>query len=289
MCWELSRVAGDMEQQLDLYKRLDAWGVRLFDVKGHEYNTDDENVRTSDLIQGVLVDREVRILRGRVYDGLEERARVGQGLGRLPLGIDRKVVVNADGTHAKGLICEGDAMPAIRRMFRWSDEGKSDGQIAILNKRHGVRMKDTRIRKGPRKGEIIPGSAEWSRSQVGRTLETLLYRGWFVWNQRKTVRTRLAPGQKSRVEFRDPSEWIYARSPLGNLLASDPLACTWDPRNDTPCDCDGCGLWERVQAKREARRGEHDGSRKFPLACCPGWSCVTAVAGRWSPSDAVTP
>lgn len=242
---ELERLTAGVAQRarvVELCKRL---GVTILtEDMGAIDPFDDEKMLEADQ-RAVSGHGEVLKIRRRTRRNLKAKVRNGTVAMRPAFGTRMKPLLGPNGEElpkgtrlvdAQGkrvtsgvLEVEPDELMWLRRMFEWADEGCSDEQIAKRLAASDVPTKAGR-----------PGTA-WRGTSVAGILTNPLYKGVMTWGRFRTVRD--ADGRKRAVERNaDDPEWLTFPSPLGPLV--DPV------------------LFERVQAKREARRGQRINSRR---------------------------
>lgn len=193
--WQFSRLYGDNEQRVKIYRVLTKQKVRLFDKDRHEENLPGAMNKLVSSLRGVINEFEVDQTSERVHDMHKQKATRGIILQQPVFGISH--------TAERGHFINEAQLPTVQLIFQWAAEGVEPQEICDRLNAQGVRT--------------IRGF-EWRKHNLRRMLRNEIYKGVLVWN--KTASYRDEDGKRKSMP-RPESEWVSAESPLGPLVDPD--------------------------------------------------------------------
>lgn len=176
---EVSRLA---RNSMDWHRLLEICALSdtlILDEDGL-YDPQDFNDRLLLGLKGTMSEAELHWLRARLRGGILSRAKRGEYLAPLPVGL-----VYDDGRH---VILDPDlqVQQAIRYFFEtFRRVGSALGAVKVFRK-EGIQF-PMRLRKGPRKGELVWGQLKHSRAR--QLLHNPRYAGAFFFGRTKTRKT----------------------------------------------------------------------------------------------------
>ncbi len=164
---ELSRLARNPRQQLELYELLENTSVRMISANGIDTNQPQWPLLMG--IQGLMAQEESRGTSFRVKRGMLGQLQRGFMIAAPAFGYRGERVIG-DGGREIGTRWLIDNVKAeiVREMYERRSSGKSFDNIARWLNESGVRPS--------LRGRI------WRAAAVSRILENTIYRGAFVWN-----------------------------------------------------------------------------------------------------------
>jgi DNA invertase Pin-like site-specific DNA recombinase len=176
---EVSRLARNNADWHRLLEISALAGTLICDEDGL-YDPADFNDRLLLGLKGTMSEAELHFIRARLQGGILSKARRGELPMPLPVGLVTdtagKVVLDPDRA----------VQDALRHLFTTFARTGSARAVVYAFNRDGLRF-PSRIRKGPRKGELAWN--ELSHWRVLRTLHNPRYAGAFVYGQRRTRKT----------------------------------------------------------------------------------------------------
>ena len=176
---EVSRLARNNADWHRLLEISALAGTLICDEDGL-YDPADFNDRLLLGLKGTMSEAELHFIRARLQGGILSKARRGELPMPLPVGLvtDPAGNVVLDPDHA--------VQNAIRHLFTTFAQTGSARAVVYAFHRDGL-LFPSRIRKGPRKGELAWN--ELNHWRVLRTLHNPRYAGAFVYGQRRTRKT----------------------------------------------------------------------------------------------------
>jgi DNA invertase Pin-like site-specific DNA recombinase len=176
---EVSRLARNNADWHRLLEISALAGTLICDEDGL-YDPADFNDRLLLGLKGTMSEAELHFIRARLQGGILSKARRGELPMPLPVGLVTdtagKVVLDPDRA----------VQDALRHLFTTFARTGSARAVVYAFNRDGLRF-PSRIRKGPRKGELAWN--ELSHWRVLRTLHNPRYAGAFVYGQRRARKT----------------------------------------------------------------------------------------------------
>lgn len=233
---ELERITagvGQRQRITSLCKRL---GVTLVTEDIGLIDPHDEDAMYDADVRAVNAKGEVLKVRRRTRRNLRAKVVSGSTVAmRPPFGVRMKPLVVEGvelpsgmpafmgGRKVRSGVLElhPDEYPWLVRIFEWADDGKASDEIARRLSEEGVPTKS--------------GKAGWRSNTVNGILDNPLYKGELVWGRQQVLRDE---NGKAYLEVRaegDPGR-VVRESPLGAIVDAE--------------------RWDRVHARRVARRGE---------------------------------
>src|SRR3954453_4058589 len=192
---EVSRLARNNADWHRLLEICGLSGTLICDEDGL-YDPADFNDRLLLGLKGTMSEAELHFIRARLQGGILSKARRGELQIPLPIGLvyDPAGQVVLDPDRA--------VQDAVRHLFAtFARTGSARAVVAAFH-RDGL-LFPSRIRKGPRKGELAWNElAHW---RVLRTLHNPRYAGAFVYGQR---RTRKTPDGRTTTRQLPREQWI---------------------------------------------------------------------------------
>jgi DNA invertase Pin-like site-specific DNA recombinase len=192
---EVSRLARNNADWHRLLEISALAGTLICDEDGL-YDPADFNDRLLLGLKGTMSEAELHFIRARLQGGILSKARRGELPMPLPVGLvtdpTGKVVLDPD----RGV------QDALRHLFQTFERTGSARAVVYAFNRDGL-LFPSRIRKGPRKGELAWN--ELTHWRVLRTLHNPRYAGAFVYGQSRTRKT--ADGH-ARTRYLPREEWI---------------------------------------------------------------------------------
>jgi DNA invertase Pin-like site-specific DNA recombinase len=192
---EVSRLARNNADWHRLLEICALAGTLICDEDGL-YDPADFNDRLLLGLKGTMSEAELHFIRARMQGGILSKARRGELPMPLPVGLVTdpagKVVLDPD----RGV------QDALRHLFATFARTGSARAVVYGFHRDGL-LFPSRIRKGPRKGELAWN--ELTHWRVLRTLHNPRYAGAFVYGQR---RTRKGPDGHTRTRSLPREEWV---------------------------------------------------------------------------------
>src|ERR1700677_3737936 len=191
---EVSRLARNNADWHRLLEICGLTGTLICDDDGL-YDPADFNDRLLLGLKGTMSEAELHFIRARLQGGILSKARRGELPMPLPVGLVSdpagKVVLDPD----RGV------QDAVRHLFQTFQQTGSARAVVYAFHRDGL-LFPSRIRKGPRKGELAWN--ELTHWRVLRTLHNPRYAGAFVYGQSRTRKT--ADGH-TRTRHLPREEW----------------------------------------------------------------------------------
>lgn len=187
----LARNSSDWHRLLEICALAD---TLILDEDG-VYNPKEFNDRLLLGLKGQMSEAEIYVMKARLHGGILSKALRGELEVTLPTGLvydtQRKVQLDPD----------RQVQEALTFLFTTFDRTGS-ATATMKEFRKNELLFPRRVRKGPRKGELI-----WEPLTHQRVLQVLhnpRYAGAFVWGRRKG---RRLPNGRTAVEFVAPDEW----------------------------------------------------------------------------------
>ena len=176
---EVSRLARNNADWHRLLEISALAGTLICDEDGL-YDPADFNDRLLLGLKGTMSEAELHFIRARLQGGILSKARRGE----LPMPLPVGLVTDAAGK----VVLDPDraVQDALRLLFATFQRTGSARAVVYAFQRDGL-LFPSRIRKGPRKGELAWN--ELSHWRVLRTLHNPRYAGAFVYGQRRTRKT----------------------------------------------------------------------------------------------------
>ena len=176
---EVSRLARNNADWHRLLEISALAGTLICDEDGL-YDPADFNDRLLLGLKGTMSEAELHFIRARLQGGILSKARRGELVMPLPVGLV------TDPTGSVVLDPDRGVQDALRHLFQTFARTGSARAVVYAFQRDGL-LFPSRIRKGPRKGELAWNElAHW---RVLRTLHNPRYAGAFVYGQRRTRKT----------------------------------------------------------------------------------------------------
>ena len=188
----LARNSSDWHRLLEICALAD---TLILDEDG-VYNPTTFNDRLLLGLKGQMSEAEIHVMKARLHGGALNKALRGELQVPLPTGLvydtQKKVQLDSDKQVQESL------------NFLFTTFDRTGTATAVMKEFYkGELLFPRRVKKGPRKGELI-----WADITTQRVLQVLhnpRYAGAFVWGRRKG--RKLADG-RTLVEFVSPDEWI---------------------------------------------------------------------------------
>jgi DNA invertase Pin-like site-specific DNA recombinase len=191
---EVSRLARNNADWHRLLEICALTGTLICDEDGL-YDPGEFNDRLLLGLKGTMSEAELHFIRARLQGGILSKARRGELQTPLPVGL----VYDPAGTVA--LDPDRSVQHALGHLFATFQRTGSARAVVYAFNREDLRF-PTRIRKGPRKGELA--WTELSHWRVLRTLHNPRYAGAFAYGQR---RTRKTPDGKTTTHQLPREQW----------------------------------------------------------------------------------
>ncbi len=192
---EVSRLARNNADWHRLLEISALAGTLICDEDGL-YDPADFNDRLLLGLKGTMSEAELHFIRARLQGGILSKARRGELPMPLPVGLvtdpTGKVVLDPDRA----------VQDAVGHLFATFQRAGSARAVVYAFNRDGL-LFPSRIRKGPRKGELAWN--ELTHWRVLRTLHNPRYAGAFVYGQR---RTRKTPDGRTTTRQLPREQWI---------------------------------------------------------------------------------
>lgn len=187
----LARNSADWQRLLELCALTD---TLILDEDGL-YNCNDFNDRMLLGLKGTLSEAELHFLRVRLQGGIQNKARRGELVMALPVGLvyDEESKVRLDPDQ--------QVQRAVRLLFATFERTGSAHGVVTYFAKAGLEF-PRRLRTGLRKGELVWGPLGLSR--VLQVLHNPRYAGAFCYGRR---RTRQWPDGRQRVQELPREEW----------------------------------------------------------------------------------
>ena len=163
---ELSRLARNPRQQLDLFERIDAGRVRLITANG--IDSTQAQWRLLFGIQGLMAQEESRGTSFRVKRGMLGQLQRGFMIAPPAFGYIGQRVSEEGREVGTQWVIDEDRAAIVREMYSRRVRGQSFAQIATWLNSHGI--------PPAREGRL------WRATAIKRILANTLYRGEFQWN-----------------------------------------------------------------------------------------------------------
>ena len=192
---EVSRLARNNADWHRLLEISALAGTLICDEDGL-YDPADFNDRLLLGLKGTMSEAELHFIRARLQGGILSKARRGELPMPLPVGLV------TDPTGKVMLDPDRGVQDALRHLFATFVRTGSARAVVYTFHRDGL-LFPSRIRKGPRKGELAWN--ELTHWRVLRTLHNPRYAGAFVYGQR---RTRKTPDGRTKTRDMPREEWI---------------------------------------------------------------------------------
>ncbi len=172
--------------------------------------------------------RTRRNLRAKVVSGSTVAMRPAYGVRMKPLVVDGVALPSGMPAFIGGrkvrsgeLELHPHEYPWLVRIFAWADDGVASDEIARRLTEEGVPTKS--------------GKAAWRSNTVNGILDNPFYKGELVWGRQQVLRDENGKPYLEVREEDDPGR-VVRESPLGAIIDAD--------------------LWDRVNARRLAKRGQ---------------------------------
>jgi DNA invertase Pin-like site-specific DNA recombinase len=188
----LARNSADWQRLLELCALSD---TLILDEDGL-YDCNEFNDRLLLGLKGTLSEAELHFLRARLRGGILNKARRGELVTPLPVGL-----VYDQAQHVR-LDPDQQVQQAVRLLFETFQRIGSAHATTVHFRREGLRF-PRRLRTRARKGELIWGALSLSR--VLQVLHNPRYAGAFVFGR---SRTRTWPDGRSRTQQLPMDEWL---------------------------------------------------------------------------------
>lgn len=181
LCKSQSRFTRDMELvEKYIHGLFPLWGIRFVAVADYA-DTEIRGNKKARQINGLINEWYLEDLSENVRMVLDLKRQEGKYIGGSPLYGYRK-----DPADKNRLLVDPEAAAVVRRIFRWSLEGRSKQSIASMLNAEGIpspaRYKAERGQPGGREA-----SGGWTRTAVGRILTNEMYAGVMVQGRRRKV------------------------------------------------------------------------------------------------------
>jgi site-specific DNA recombinase len=190
--WQFSRLYGDNEQRMKIYRQLRQHKVRLFDAKKEEENLPGAINKMMSGLRGLLHEFEVDQTSERVHDLHSERAARGQILQAPVFGIGH--------TPEKGHFINEEQHRHVVRIFEMAADGVHPQEICDRLNAEAVRT---------------PRGGLWRKHNLRRMLRNPIYVGDLIWNRTESYRDE---NGRRKSQARPEAQWIISQSPLGPLV-----------------------------------------------------------------------
>lgn len=188
----LARNSADWQRLLELCALSD---TLILDEDGL-YDCNDFNDRLLLGLKGTLSEAELHFLRARLQGGIRNKARRGELVSPLPVGMVY------DEAHHVRLDPDRQVQQAIRLLFETFQRSGSAHATMIHFRREGLQF-PRRLRTGAHKGELVWGTLGLSR--VLQVLHNPRYAGAFFFGR---TRTRTWPDGSKRSRLLPVEEWL---------------------------------------------------------------------------------
>ena len=188
----LARNSADWQRLLELCALTDAL---ILDEDGL-YDCNDFNDRLLLGLKGTLSEAELHFLRARMRGGLLNKARRGELVSPLPVGL-----IYDESRHVR-LDPDQQVQQAVRLLFETFRRTGAAHATVMHFRREGLRF-PRRLHTGAQKGELIWG--ELCLSHVLQILHNPRYAGAFFFG---STRTRTWPDGKKRTQRLPVEEWL---------------------------------------------------------------------------------
>ena len=188
----LARNSADWQRLLELCALTDAL---ILDEDGL-YDCNDFNDRLLLGLKGTLSEAELHFLRARMRGGLLNKARRGELVSPLPVGL-----IYDESRHVR-LDTDQQVKKAVRLLFEPFRRTGAAHATVMHFRREGLRF-PRRLHTGAQKGELIWG--ELRLSHVLQILHNPRYAGAFFFG---SMRTRTWPDGKKRTQRLPVEEWL---------------------------------------------------------------------------------
>jgi DNA invertase Pin-like site-specific DNA recombinase len=187
----LARNSADWQRLLEMCALAD---TLILDEDGL-YDCNDFNDRLLLGLKGTLSEAELHFLRARLQGGIRNKARRGELISPLPVGLvyDEAQKVRLDPDQ--------QVQQAIRLLFETFQQSGSAHSITMHFRREGLQF-PRRLRTKPHKGELVWGPLSLSR--VLQVLHNPRYAGAFFFGR---SRTRTWPDGRNRTQQLPVEEW----------------------------------------------------------------------------------
>lgn len=193
---EMSRLARSNKDWHQLLELCALFRTLLADQDGL-YDPTDYNDRLLLGLKGTMSEAELHILRGRMYQGLLNKAKRGEVFNHAPIGYVKQL----SGEFA--LDPDQQVQGVVRLVFdEFERQGTLHGLLRYLV-HHGIRL-PIRPHGGPRRGQL-----EWRRPNrvtLQNLLHRPLYAGFYCWGHRATDPRRKVAGRPGTGRTSRPPE-----------------------------------------------------------------------------------
>ncbi len=180
VAYELSRVARDVGDQADFFKRLAARGVEFVSAREHIDLSSPEGEFGAVILGGSNQLQRKQIAR-RVRDALERKRERGDSLGRLLPGLIRSEGRDAHGRRTTSIEWDPTHVATIRELFaEYASNSHSFRSLAREMARRGRTL--------PRSVDVPPreaGSTQWTPEKVRGLLSNEKYTGEYSFGGRR--------------------------------------------------------------------------------------------------------
>jgi len=187
---EVSRLARNSTDWHRLLEICTLTDTLILDEDGL-YDPGDFNDRLLLGLKGTMSEAELHILRARLQGGIRNKARRGELVMRLPIGL----VYDTRGA----IILDPDrqVQTVLRALFdTFARRGSATGTVTAFQQQ-GLKFPRRRHRPGPGQGEVV--WADLDHSQVLRVLHNPFYAGAFAYGRSRTRPTPAGPTRSARL------------------------------------------------------------------------------------------
>ena len=200
LCKSQSRFTRDMELvEKYIHGLFPVWGIRFIAVADHA-DTEVKGNKKARQINGLVNEWYLEDLSENVRMVFDLKRREGQYIGGFPIYGYKK-----DPARKNHIIIDPEAAEVVRRIFRWSLEGRGKQSIAYMLNEQGV---PSPARYKAERGWTCNHPAKndcglWNKTTIWRILHNEMYTGTMVQGRRRKV------SYKSKVLIDVPEEQWY--------------------------------------------------------------------------------
>ncbi|MCI8812520.1 MAG: recombinase family protein [Oscillibacter sp.] len=200
LCKTQSRFTRDMELvEKYIHGLFPVWGIRFIAVADHA-DTEVKGNKKARQINGLVNEWYLEDLSENVRMVFDLKRREGQYIGGFPIYGYKK-----DPAHKNHIIIDPEAAEVVRRIFRWSLEGRGKQSIAYMLNEQGV---PSPARYKAERGWTCNHPAKndyglWNKTTIWRILHNEMYTGTMIQGRRRKV------SYKSKVLIDVPEEQWY--------------------------------------------------------------------------------
>ena len=199
LCKSQSRFTRDMELvEKYIHGLFPLWGIRFIAIADNA-DTEVKGNKKARQINGLVNEWYLEDLSENVRMVLDLKRREGKYIGGFPIYGYKK-----DPVHKNHIIIDPEAAEVVRRIFRWSLEGRGKQSIAYMLNEQGV---PSPARYKAERGWTCSHPAKndyglWNKTTIWRILHNEMYTGTMIQGRRRKV------SYKSKVIIDTPeSEW----------------------------------------------------------------------------------